>query len=169
MCLFARQNSPPGASRYCLLQKSMLLARSSNRSMAALTSAMTIRSLTFWRLPRELQLAVLEQLSFRDYVTFALSAYYNLRYSFPAYFPPLTRSRLRWMRARPPTGADPLQDLPNEMIINIARYVEPRGLLRWVIAHYYTLARSNPPLVPPLDAENMQQLYSTWLRLDNGW
>jgi hypothetical protein len=121
----------------------------------------------FWALPHELQLAVIENLPLNEYVNFALAAYMNLRMVYPDYFPAVTRSRLRQIRTGPAPGrVDPLQALPNEMILNIARYIDRRYLLGWVFAHYHTLANSNPPLVPPLTSVNMEQLFAVWIRLD---
>jgi hypothetical protein len=120
----------------------------------------------FWLLPRELQLHILESLPFSDYVNFALAAYFQLRIAFPDYFPAVIPSRLQRMRRAPPSGSDPLQALPNEMIINIARYIDRRYMLRWVFAHYHTLSNSNPPLVPQLDAQSTMQMILSWLRLD---
>jgi hypothetical protein len=142
----------------------------------ATTTPTTNPTQTFWTLPRELQLLILEHLPFADYINFSLSCYHPLRISFPDYFPAITRSRLRAMRSPPPTGFDPLQQLPNEMILHIARYTERRYLLRWVFAHWWTLGRCNPPLVSlwgtgtPVGATggdaDGRQLFMTWFRLD---
>ena len=121
----------------------------------------------FFRLPRELQIEILENMTPWDYVTFSLASYAQLRWTYPDYFPAVTSARLRNMRNGPSPGhRDPLQGLPNEMIDNIARHISQRDLLRWVFAHYYTLANSNPPLVPPLDqlnAAGLAGLFRAWL------
>jgi hypothetical protein len=123
----------------------------------------------FFLLPRELQLAILDNLSPWDYVTFALASYSRLRIIYPDYFPRVTRARLRMMRTRPSPGTrDLLRSLPNEMIDNIARHIRQPDLLRWVFAHYYSLAHSNPPLVRPVDLTNARELYRAWLDEDGG-
>lgn len=128
-------------------------------------AAMNTSSL--FRLPRELQLEILENMAPWEYVTFSLASYAQLRWTFPNFFPRVTRARLRTMRSGPSPGhQDPLQGLPNEMIDNIARHISQHDLLRWIFAHYYTLANSNPPLVPPLDRTNapgLAGLFRAWL------
>jgi hypothetical protein len=127
----------------------------------------TMNTSNFFRLPRELQLEILKYMAPWEYVTFSLASYAQLRWTYPDYFPAVTRARLRSMRNRPSPGLqDPLQGLPNEMIDNIARHIEQRDLLRWVFAHYYTLSNSNPPLVPPLvqaNATGLAGLFEAWL------
>jgi hypothetical protein len=108
----------------------------------------------------------MDNLALTDYVNFALAAYVNLRLAYPEYFPAMTRARLRRIRSGPPTGLDPLQTLPNEMILNIARFIDRRYWMKWIFAHYHTLANSNPPLVPSLTRTSMEQLYMAWFRLD---
>jgi len=118
----------------------------------------------FFALPRELQLAILDYLPTWDYVVFSLVSYSLLRPIYPDYFPAVTRSRLRMMRTGPAAGTrDLLGVLPNEMVINIARNLDNRHLMRWVFAHYHTFASTNPPLVPPLDLVNSVQLYKAWI------
>lgn len=132
-----------------------------------ISTTATMNASNFFRLPRELQLEILENMAPWEYVTFSLASYAQLRWTYPDYFPAVTRARLRTMRNGPSLGyQDPLQGLPNEMIDNIARHIPQHDLLRWVFAHYYTLSNSNPPLVPPLNEANaagLVGLFRAWL------
>jgi hypothetical protein len=128
------------------------------RSMAA--------PLTILGLPLDLQLLILDCLTWGDYVAFALAGYHDLQYRHADRFPHVTRLRLRLIRTMPIAGTDPLMQLPNEMIENIAKYISRRTLMNWVFAHYPTLTARQ--LVPALTAQNMSQLHLAWLRLGQG-
>jgi len=121
---------------------------------------------TLLNLPIDIHLMILDRLSLCEYVSLALAAYHDLHLRHANLFPAMARNRLRMIRTMP--SSDPLTRMPNEMIENIARYMDRSTLMGWVFAHYQTLATSNPPLVPRLTRENMQQLYLSWLKLDGG-
>lgn len=114
-------------------------------------------------LPLDLQMMILDRLSWSDYVAFALAGYHDLQYRHADRFPQMTQQRLRMIRATPTFTTDPLMLLPNEMIEYIACYVDRRTLMSWVLAHYPTLSLRQ--LVPALTTENIGQLYLAWLRL----
>lgn len=118
--------------------------------------------LTLLGLPLDLQFMLLDRLPLCDYVSLALAGYYELHRRHANLFPVITRSLLHSIRTIP--TSDPLTALPNEMIENIAKYLDKRTLMSWVFAHYQTLATSNPPLVPTLTRENMSQLYLSWVK-----
>ena len=113
-------------------------------------------------LPLDLQLMILDRLSFRDYVAFALAGYHNLQFRHADRFPRMSQRRLRMIRSRPTFTTDPLMSLPNEMIEHIACYVDRRTLMSWALAHYATLLHHD--LVPALTMENAGQLYLAWFR-----
>jgi hypothetical protein len=112
-------------------------------------------------LPLDLQMMILDRLSWSDYVAFAFAGYHNLQYRHADRFPQMTRLRLRMIRTSNYTN-DPLTLLPNEMIENIACFVDKRTLMSWALAHYPTLCCRR--LVPALTVENCSQLFLAWLR-----
>lgn len=117
---------------------------------------------TLLGLPLDIQFMLLDRLPLYDYVSLALAGYYELHRRHANLFPAITRSLLRSIRTLP--TADPLTALPNEMIENVAKYLDKRTLMSWVFAHYQTLATSNPPLVPTLTSENISQVYLSWVK-----
>jgi hypothetical protein len=117
-------------------------------------------------LPLDIQMMILDRLSWTDYVAFALAAYHDLRYRHADRFPPMTQVGLRMIRLTTVWTNDPLHSLPNEMIEYIARFVDRKTLMSWVFAHYALL--SSRQLVPALSVENnCSQLFMAWMRLND--
>ena len=114
-------------------------------------------------LPLDLQMMLLDNLTWQDYVAFALAGYSDLQLRHADRFPRITRYMLAVLRSTSAANMnDPLSTLPNEMIEHIARYIDRRALMNWVFAHYPTLSARR--LVPPMTWRNVTQIYLAWLR-----
>jgi hypothetical protein len=145
-------------------QQHTMSASSTSTSTTPAPTTATTTVHPFWNLPRELQLAILDYLPLFDYITFSLVTYAHLRLTYPSYFPAITLPRLRALRT-PPPRPDPFANLPNEMIMTIAGFIDRREVLGWVLAHYWTLERANPPLVPRW-GEVGRGLWGCWVKVD---
>lgn len=118
---------------------------------------------TILTLPLDLQMLIMDHLTWIEYVAFALAGYCNLQYRHADRFPAMNQHRLRMIHEVPSNiTTDPLAGLPTEMIALIACRVDRRTLMSWVFAHYPTLVSRG--LVPRLTLANAGQLHLAWLR-----